>query len=87
MLGAPSSSCPPQRGEMCPGRSTAEAPPAPAALAKDRDPHLCPAKRDPRLTAVTGGPCAPWGAKALAGDGVAGCPGLAVTVLAAALSK
>lgn len=36
---------------------------------------------------VTGGPHAPWGAKAVASDGVAGCPTLTVTPLAAALSE
>lgn len=36
---------------------------------------------------VTGGPCAPWGTKTLAGDGVAGCPHLTVTVLTATLSE
>ena len=53
----------------------------------NRDPYPCPHQAVPRLTQVTGGPCAPRGAQAVAGDGVTGHPKLAVTLLAAALSE
>lgn len=41
----------------------------------------------PSAVKVTGGPHAPWGTKAVAGDGVTGHPTLTVTLLVAALSK
>lgn len=53
----------------------------------NRDPYPCPHQAVPRLTQVTGGPCAPRGAQAVASDGVTGHPKLAVTLLAAALSE
>lgn len=49
--------------------------------------NCAPHQWDPRLTKVTGGPHAPWGAKAVASDRVTGCITLAVTPLAAALSE
>lgn len=69
------------------GRALEGRAPSQAVLSTSRDPRPCPAERDPRLTEVTGGPCAPRGTQALAGNGVTGCPCLAVTPLVAALSE
>lgn len=54
----------------------------------DGDPQLClPPGGDSKLTKVTGGPHASWGAKAAASDRVTGCPALTVTPQATALSE